>query len=92
MIEYLKEQLSPLGNIHSKRMFGCQCIFIDGTMTAIIKDDDIFIKKLVIDNNDERFGYYRQGKMVYLNYVRIDDLLLDEQDALVALVKSFLSI
>lgn len=60
-------------------------------MIGIVKDDDIFIKKNSICPNDDRFTYQRQGKTVHLNYVLIDPLVLDEQDELVALVRSFLS-
>ncbi|MDO4449399.1 MAG: TfoX/Sxy family protein [Moraxella sp.] len=90
MINYLCEQLAPLGDISYKRMFGGYGVFLNHTMIGIVQDDEIFIKKLKIDDNDNRFGYLRQGKMVYLNYVLIDRLLLDEQDELIALVKSFL--
>lgn len=92
MIEFLTEQLTPLGNISAKKMFGAECLFLNGQMIGIVKGDDIFIKKSVINLDDKRFGYQRQGKTVYLNYVLIDNLLLDEQDELVMLVKSFLSI
>lgn len=91
MLEFLCEQLSPLGAISYKRMFGGYGVFLNGQMISIIKDDDIFIKKINTTANDERFAYQRQGKTVYLNYVLIDNLLLDEQDELVGLIKSFLS-
>lgn len=90
MLEFLKEQLAPLGTISYKRMFGAECLFLYGQMIGIIKGDDIFIKKSHINADDTRFGYQRQGKTVYLNYVLIDNLLLDEQDELIGLVKSFL--
>ena len=92
MLEFLKEQLAPLGTISYKRMFGGYGVFLNGQMMGIVQGDDIFIKKTNINADDERFGYQRHGKTVYLNYVRIDELLLDEQDELVDLVKSFLSI
>lgn len=90
MIEFLTEQLAPLGNISAKKMFGGYGVFLNGQMIGIVKSDDIFIKKININADDTRFGYQRQGKMVYLNYVLIDNLLLDEQDELIGLVKSFL--
>lgn len=91
MIEFLAEELAPLGSISHKRMFGAECLFLNGQMIGIVKDDDIFIKKNSICPNDDRFAYQRQGKTVHLNYVLIDPLVLDEQDELVALVRSFLS-
>lgn len=92
MLEFLKEQLTPLGSITCKRMFGGYGVFLNGQMIGIVQGDAIFIKKTNINADDERFNYQRQGKTVYLNYVRIDELLLDEQDELIDLVKSFLSI
>lgn len=90
MIDYLIEQLSKLGTIHHKRMFGADCLFLNTTMFAIIQDDDIFIKKHHIDKSDIRFSYYRKGKIVYLNYVQIDSSIIDEPDELIALIKNFL--
>lgn len=91
MIDFLCEQLSPLGNVSYKRMFGGYGVFLNGQMIGIVKDDDIFIKKSNINTDDDRFTYQRQGKTVHLNYVLIDHLVLDEQDELMALVRSFLS-
>lgn len=67
MIDFLCEQLSPLGNVSYKRMFGGYGVFLNGQMIGIVKDDDIFIKKSNINTDDDRFTYQRQGKTVHLN-------------------------
>lgn len=91
MIDHLSELLAPLGKIHHKQMFGCDCLLMNGAILAIVKDDDIFIKKTHIHASDTRFGYLRQGKVINMNYVLIDNTLLDEPDELIGLVKSFLT-
>lgn len=89
MIDYLMEQCSPLGRITHRRMFGADCLFVNGVMFAIITDG-IFIKKAIVDESDVRFSYLRQGRVVYLNYVKIDDELLDEQEELISVIRRFM--
>lgn len=90
MIDFLCEQLTPLGVITGRRMFGCQCVFINGEMTLIIdKSEQIFVKKAQICADDVPFCYPRQGKMVALKFVQIDNALVDDGDALVDLVRDW---
>lgn len=90
MISCLMEQLSPLGCIRHKRMFGADCVFLNGVMIGIVQDDEIFIKKPNHTDDDVCFSYQRQGKTVSLSYVLIDGAVLDDGDELVSLVRSFL--
>lgn len=80
-----------MGNIRTKRMFEADCLFLNGTMIAIVVDNDIYIKKIHINDKNSRFGYLRKGKMIFLNYVLIDTILLNEQDALMQLVHLFIN-
>ena len=39
MLEYVLDQLSPLGRFATKRMFGCWALFADEAMFALINSD-----------------------------------------------------
>lgn len=86
-VEYLCDSLGPLGKISSRKMFGEHCLFLNGQMFAIIdKDHQIFIKTSQISGIDTPFTYQRQGKSVAMNYVKIDDGLIDDIDELMAVI------
>ncbi len=91
-IDFLKEQLAPLGHISHKRMFGSYCLFIHGQMFAIIdKDEQIFIKTPYIAPNDTPFCYERQGKSINLHYIKIDTGLIDDSDELLSTIQAILN-
>lgn len=90
MLSFLCDQLTPLGNISYKRMFSGYGVFLNQHMIGIVQHDNIYIKKLNVNQYEQRFSYQRQGKTIYLNYVLIDNSLIDEQDELIQLVKSYL--
>lgn len=90
-IQYLKEQLAPLGKIHHKRMFGEICLFNNGRMFAIIdKQEQVFVKTSQRQSDEIAFCYQRQGKIIALNYVLIDNGLIDDADELVQVVRQLL--
>ncbi|MEM7569900.1 MAG: TfoX/Sxy family protein [Pseudomonadota bacterium] len=43
-IEYLIEQLSALGFIHTKRMFGAHGLYLDERMFGLMADDTLYLK------------------------------------------------
>ncbi len=43
-VDYLVEQMSKAGDVSARKMFGEYGIFCDGTMVALVCDDQLFIK------------------------------------------------
>lgn len=89
--EHLKEQLSGLGPITVRRMFGGRGVFLDGLMFAIIADDRLFLKAdetTIPDFELEGLGpisYSKSdGKTVVMRYWQAPDRLLDDDDDMVA--------
>ena len=52
-IEFLVEQLSPLGEITTRRMFGGHAVYCDGTVFALVASDALYLK--VDDQNRTQF-------------------------------------
>jgi DNA transformation protein and related proteins len=55
--EYLLEQLTGLGKLSSRRMFGAVGLYCDGRFFGLVDDDALFLK--VDDHN--RGGYLARG-------------------------------
>jgi len=43
-VEFLIEQLSPLGQITTRRMFGGHAVYCDGTVFALVASDTLYLK------------------------------------------------
>ncbi len=43
-LDFIKEQLAPLGKITARAMFGGYCVYCDGTVFAIIAEDTLYLK------------------------------------------------
>ena len=43
-LEFLFEQLAPLGEISSRAMFGGHCLYCDGVVFALVADNALFLK------------------------------------------------
>jgi DNA transformation protein len=43
-VSFLVEQLSPLGEITAKSMFGGHCLYCDGTVFALIASNTLYLK------------------------------------------------
>ena len=87
--EWLSEELSPLGRISVRRMFGKTGVFCDGLMLGLVSDDALYLR--VDDGNRATFAeatafpplsYMKQGKVIELAYWRAPERLLDEPDEL----------
>lgn len=90
-IDFLREQLAPLGPIAPRRMFGVTALFCDGAMFGLVAEDTFYVR--VDDGNRAAlkeaeafppYAYEKQGSMVDLSFWRVPDRLFDEPDELVA--------
>lgn len=66
-VDYLLEQLSPLGDVSAKSMFGGWGIYCEGRMFALVADDTLYLK--VDDAN--RADFEREGLQPF-RYDRTD--------------------
>ncbi len=43
-LDFLVEQFAPLGEIHSRAMFGGHCLYCNGIVFALVADQAVFLK------------------------------------------------
>lgn len=88
--EFLREQLSPLGRVSMRRMFGKTGVFCDGVMFGMITDNTLYVR--VDDHNRAAFkeaeaypplNYAKKGETIDLAFWRVPERLIDEPDELV---------
>lgn len=88
-IDYIAEQLRPLGNLRSKRMFGGVGIYIDGLFCAFVADEMLYFKAdaLSVEKFQKAgckpFTYAKDGVEHAMQYYRIPDQALDSADELI---------
>ena len=96
--EFLREQLSPLGRLTMRRMFGKTGVFCDGLMFGMITDDTLYVR--VDDHNKAVFkeaeaapplNYEKQGRTIDLSFWRVPERLLDEPDELILWARAALA-
>ena len=89
--EFLREQLSPLGRVTMRRMFGKTGVFLDGLMFGMVTDNMLYLR--VDDLNRAEFkeaeslpslSYEKKGRTIDLAFWRAPERLFDEPDELVA--------
>jgi DNA transformation protein len=89
--EFLREQLSLLGRITLRRMFGKTGVFCDGVMLGMVTDNMLYLR--VDEGNREAFdearssppiNYAKGGKTIDLSFWRAPERLFDEPEELVA--------
>jgi DNA transformation protein len=95
--EFLREQLSPLGHVTMRRMFGKTGVFCDGLMLGMVSDDTLYFR--VDDHNRAAFkeaeafpplNYAKKGSTIDLAFWRAPERLFDEPDELVAWARAAL--
>ena len=96
--EFLREQLSPLGRLTMRRMFGKTGVFCDGLMFGMITDDTLYVR--VDDHNRAVFkeaeaapplNYDKKGRTIDLSFWRVPERLLDEPDELILWARAALA-
>jgi DNA transformation protein len=95
--EFLREQLTPLGRVTMRRMFGKTGVFCNGLMFGMVTNDTLYIR--VDDRNRAAFkeaeafpplSYEKQGSTIDLSFWRAPERLLDEPEELVTWARSAL--
>jgi len=87
----LSEQLTPLGRVTMRRMFGKTGVFCDGLMFGMVTDNTLYFR--VDDDNRADFkeaeaypplNYSKKGFAIDLSFWRAPERLFDEPDELIA--------
>src|ERR1700753_2848177 len=87
--EFLRDQLSPLGRVTTRRMFGKTGVFCDGAMLGMVRDNTLYFR--VDDDNRDAFkeaqafpplNYEKKGSTIDLAFWRAPERLFDEPDEL----------
>lgn len=87
-VDFVIEQLAPLGQVRHKRMFGGGGLWIDGIMFALIGDGQMFMKADAANRGMFEaegmgpFVYEGKGKPITMSYWRVPEHLYDEPDEL----------
>src|ERR1700733_3606011 len=96
--EFLREQLTPLGRLTMRRMFGKTGVFCDGVMLGMVTENTLYFR--VDDQNRATFkeaesfpplNYAKQGDTIDLSFWRVPERLFDEPDELVAWAQAALA-
>ena len=87
--EFLSEQLSALGGVRFRRMFGKTGVFCDGVMFGMVTENTLYFR--VDDQNRTIFkeaqafpplNYSKQGSTIDLAFWRVPDRLIEEREEL----------
>ena len=95
-LSYVLDQLSALGAVHSRRMFGGIGLYSGELFFGLIDDDDVYFK--VDDSNRE--DYTSRGceafkpfeGVVSMNYYRVPEEVLEDADDVRAWARKALSV
>ncbi|MBC9034833.1 TfoX/Sxy family protein [Sphingomonas sp. JC676] len=90
LVEWVREALEPLGTVTMRRMMGGATLYLDGTIFAIVADDEIWFKADAESNAlwdeagyTERFTVtFASGMVDTMNYRRAPADVYDDPDAM----------
>ncbi|WP_432722517.1 TfoX/Sxy family protein [Jeongeupia wiesaeckerbachi] len=87
-LDWLIDELAPLGAIRAKSMFGGWGLYCDEAFFAIIDDDVLYLKAdaqnraAFVAEGVPPFSYTVRGKTQTMSYFRLPDAALDDSTAL----------
>jgi DNA transformation protein len=88
LADWVAEAMAPVGTVTRRAMMGGLTLYCDGTVFAIVADDQLWLKADKASDPDwdaagcERFTYDMGGKTGSMNYRRAPDEIYDDADAL----------
>ena len=95
---YLREQLTPLGPVTMRRMFGKTGVFCNGLMFAMVTDDTLYVRvdagnRTIFKEAESAapLNYEKKGQTIDLSFWRVPERLLDEPDELVVWARAALA-
>jgi len=90
-VQFIEDQLSVIGNVHSRRMFGGHGLYHNGLFFGIIYREQLYFKTdertrlAYIDRNMKPFQ--PRSDQVLKNYYEVPPDYLEDQDMLVSWAK-----
>jgi DNA transformation protein and related proteins len=89
LVDWVEEAMAPLGAVTLRKMMGGATLYLDGTIFAIVDDDQLWFKADVESDaawdaaGCPRFTMtFKDGKVDTMNYRRAPDDVYDDADAL----------
>ncbi len=88
LVEYLVDELTPLGHAHGRRMFSGHGLYLDGLIMALVIEETLYLK---VDEGNraafeaagmEPFAYLNKGRRVALPYWQAPAAVIEEPDQL----------
>lgn len=87
-VDHLLDQLSPLGEVRARAMFGGFGIYLGTVMFGLVADNALYLK--VDDENRDAFEaagsspfvYHKRGKPMAMSYWLLPDAAADDAGAL----------
>ena len=91
VVERSRAQLAPLGTIESRTQFGGYALAVESVVFALINKDELYLRaseplrEYITDRPLQPLIFRKRGKLVSLNYFRVDETLWRDPDHLLAL-------
>jgi DNA transformation protein len=88
LLDYLIDQLTPLGEARGRAMFGGHGVYLDGAIVGIVADDTFYLK---VDDGNRRdfeaagstpFTYDGKGKPIAMSYWECPADVLEDPEQL----------
>lgn len=92
-LDYLMDQLGPLGGVRWRAMFGGVGLYRDEVMFGIVVDDVLYLKtdeetRPAFEQRDlPPFRYSRKGKVIAMSFYQSPEEALDDPETLQAWVR-----
>ena len=77
LLAWVQEAMEPLGNVSFRRMMGGATLYLDGTIFAILDDDEIWFKA----DEETQCDLGRRRPGAFLNHLQGRDCRHDELSA-----------
>ena len=85
-VSFIQDVMSGVGPVKTRKFFGGAGVYLDGLMFAMVFDDALYLK--VDDTNRgafeeegcEPFVYQGKNKPITVNYWRVPDRLLEDEE------------
>jgi DNA transformation protein and related proteins len=97
-VSFLVDELSPLGHVTVRRMFGKTGVFCEGVMLGMVAEDVFYVR---VDTQSRAtfkeaesapsLSYVKNGATINLSFWRVPDRLFDEHDELIAWARAALA-
>ena len=86
-----KQRLSALGMVESRTQFGGYSLAVEKTVFAVVADGELYLRACeqvqpyITERKMQPLNFVKRGIPIELNYYRVDEMLWDDTEQLVAL-------